>query len=43
MTALYFDVHVPISISTELRRRGVDVLTAQEDGPAELLLQLGRD
>jgi Domain of unknown function (DUF5615) len=36
MIALYFDVHVPISISTELRRRGVDVLTAQEDGAAEL-------
>jgi predicted nuclease of predicted toxin-antitoxin system len=32
---LYMDVHVPRAISEELRRRGVDVLTAQEDGSAE--------
>ena len=31
---LYMDVHVPAAISRALRRRGVDVLTAQEDGAA---------
>ncbi len=31
----YMDVHVPQAITDELRRRGVDVLTAQEDGQAE--------
>ena len=36
MTSLYLDVHVPAAIATELRRRGVDVLTAQEDGTTEL-------
>jgi hypothetical protein len=30
--ALYMDVHVPGPITRQLRRRGVDVLTAQEDG-----------
>jgi hypothetical protein len=30
------DHHVPTAISTELRRRGVDVLTAQEDGSDRL-------
>jgi hypothetical protein len=30
--ALYMDVHVPGPITTQLRIRGVDVLTAQEDG-----------
>jgi predicted nuclease of predicted toxin-antitoxin system len=29
---LYMDVHVPLTITRGLRRRGVDVLTAQEDG-----------
>src|SRR6266568_1556067 len=29
---LYLDVHVPGPITRGLRRRGVDVLTAQEDG-----------
>jgi hypothetical protein len=29
---LYMDVHVPGAITRQLRRRGVDVLTAQEDG-----------
>lgn len=29
---LYMDVHVPLPITRGLRRRGVDVLTAQEDG-----------
>jgi len=28
----YFDEHVPKAITTGLRARGVDVLTAQEDG-----------
>jgi hypothetical protein len=36
MTALYLDVHVPAAIADQLRRRGVDVLTAQEDGSTEL-------
>jgi hypothetical protein len=29
---LYMDVHVPGPITHQLRQRGVDVLTAQEDG-----------
>jgi hypothetical protein len=29
--ALYMDVHVPKAVTNQLRRRGVDVLTAQED------------
>lgn len=33
---LYMDVHVPFAISVGLRLRGVDVLTAQEDGTSEL-------
>ncbi len=40
--ALYMDVHVPIVITESLRRRGLDVLTSQDDGTAvqddELLL-----
>lgn len=36
MTALYLDVHVPSSIAMELRRRGVDVITAREDETTEL-------
>lgn len=36
MTPLYLDVHVPASIASELRRRGVSVVTAQEDGTAEM-------
>jgi len=31
------DVHVPQAITDQLRRRGVDVLTAIEDDSAELL------
>lgn len=34
--SLYMDVHVPQSITDQLRRRGVDVLTAIEDDSAEL-------
>jgi hypothetical protein len=30
--SLYMDVHVPQAITDQLRRRGVDVLTAIEDG-----------
>lgn len=30
------DVHIPYAITAELRLRGVDVLTAQEDGAGEL-------
>ena len=33
---LYMDVHVPMAITDQLRRRGVDVLTAIEDGAATL-------
>lgn len=29
---LYMDVHVPLPITRGLRRRDVDVLTAQDDG-----------
>ena len=36
MSPLYFDVHVPAAIADQLRRRGVDILTAQDDGTAEL-------
>jgi hypothetical protein len=34
--ALYMDVHVPWPITDQLRRRGVDVLTAVEDRAEEL-------
>ena len=34
-TALYLDHNVPRAIGLELRRRGVDVLTALEDGTSE--------
>ena len=30
--ALYMDVHVPRPVTRALRRRGIDLLTAQEDG-----------
>ncbi|MGH9432611.1 MAG: DUF5615 family PIN-like protein [Terriglobia bacterium] len=33
---LYMDVHVPFAITAELRLRGVDVLTAQEDKAGQL-------
>ena len=32
----YMDVHMPRAITNGLRRRGVQVVTAQEDGTAEL-------
>lgn len=32
MVALYMDEHVPRAITRALRRRGVDVMTVQEDG-----------
>ncbi len=34
--ALYMDVHVPMAITRGLRRRGVDVLTSQQDGTAKM-------
>ena len=34
---LYFDVHVPRSVTQGLRLRGIDVLTAQEDEAAQLV------
>ncbi len=36
MTPLYLDVHVPAAIATQLRSRGVDLITAQEDETIEL-------
>lgn len=33
----YLDVHVPRAVTEGLRLRAVDILTAQEDGAAELL------
>ncbi len=33
---LYMDVHVPLPVTRGLRRRGVDVLTAQEDNAQRL-------
>ena len=30
------DVHVPLAVTAELRLRGTDVLTAQEDGASQL-------
>jgi Domain of unknown function (DUF5615) len=33
---LYMDVHVPQAITEQLRRRGVNVLTAIEDSSEEL-------
>lgn len=33
--AFYMDVHVPSAVTTGLRRRGVDVVTSQEDGTHE--------
>ena len=35
-TSFYMDVHVPQAITDQLRRRGVDVITAIEDACAEL-------
>ena len=34
--AFFMDVHVPRAVTVALRLRGIDVLTAQEDGSAEL-------
>lgn len=34
---IYMDVHVPLAIAEQLRLRGVDALTAIEDGSATLL------
>jgi len=34
--SLYMDVHVPQSIANQLRRRGVNVLTALDDDAREL-------
>jgi hypothetical protein len=34
--ALYMDVHIPQAITDQLRRRGVDVLTAVEDETTRL-------
>jgi hypothetical protein len=48
--ALYLDVHVPQAVADQLRRRGINALTAPEDGrertPDDILLlrslELGR-
>lgn len=34
--SLYVDVHVPVAVTESLRRRGLDVLTSQDDGTATL-------
>lgn len=34
--ALYMDVHVPQAITEQLRRRGIDVLTAFDDATTQL-------
>lgn len=34
--ALYMDVHVPMAITSQLRHRGVDVMTAFDDEAQEL-------
>jgi hypothetical protein len=36
VTAFYFDQHVPAAIARGLRLRGVDIITAFEDGNAAL-------
>src|SRR5215475_2228418 len=36
MLSLYMDQHVPAAITAGLRQRGVDVLTAAEDGASQL-------
>jgi predicted nuclease of predicted toxin-antitoxin system len=36
MLAFYFDHHVPGAITNGLERRGIDVLTAWDDGRARL-------
>lgn len=36
MVTLYMDHHVPSAITAGLRKRGVDVFTAEEDGSATL-------
>lgn len=33
---LYMDVHIPRAVTNGLRRRGVDVITAQQDDAAAL-------
>ena len=33
---IYMDVHVPLAITLGLRRRGIDVMTAQQDGTVQL-------
>lgn len=33
--ALYADVHIPFAVTAGLRLRGVDIITAQEDGARE--------
>jgi predicted nuclease of predicted toxin-antitoxin system len=32
--ALYMDVHAPMAVTEALRRKGLDVLTSQDDGTA---------
>jgi hypothetical protein len=36
MVHLYFDVHVPRTVSEQLSKRGIDVLTAQAENAATL-------
>lgn len=36
MIKYYMDVHVPAAITEGLRRRGIDVLTSQEDNTRQV-------
>jgi len=33
--ALYMDVHIPMAVTEALRRRGLDILTTQDDGTSK--------
>ena len=37
MIRFFFDVHVPLSVADQLGKRGIDILTAQNDQSARLL------
>jgi hypothetical protein len=36
LSPLYVDVHAPMVVTEALRRRGIDVLTSQDDGTARV-------
>ena len=37
MIRFLFDVHVPFAVAEQMRQRGIDILTAQDDNSARLL------